>query len=173
MPREIETTVTYLEMRARPHIRSSMPHGKLALIRAETPPVHFYRYLYNTIGHAYFWVNRHVMDDQALLKIIHHDQVHILVLHVNGVPAGFAELDLRKQTAPDLAFLGLMAEFQGQGLGRFLLNAVIETAWMRHPEKLTVQTCTLDHPRALRLYQRNGFTPVRQSHVTLTVPDDF
>ncbi|MEQ9519794.1 MAG: GNAT family N-acetyltransferase [Parvibaculum sp.] len=173
MPREIETTVTHLEMHTRPIVRSSTPHGKLALIRAEAPPAHFFRYLYDTIGHKHFWVSRHVMEDAVLLDIIHDEKVHILVLHVNGVPAGFAELDLRTPSIADLAFFGLIPEFQGRGLGRFLLSSTIETAWMHHPTKLTVQTSTLDHPRALRLYQRSGFTPTRQSHVTLTVPDNF
>ena len=36
----------------RPRCRRTMPKGKIAILRAEHPPVHFYRYLYNTIGRA-------------------------------------------------------------------------------------------------------------------------
>jgi hypothetical protein len=47
-------------------------------------------------------------------------------------------------------------------LGPFLLNCAIDAAWSGGAKKLTVNTCTLDHPKALGLYQRAGFVPVRQ-----------
>lgn len=172
MGRKVNTTVTHLEMHGEPLLRCPVPHGKLALIRAEHPPVHFYRYLYDTIGRDYFWVTRRKLSDQALAQIIQDDRVHIIVLYDNGVPAGFAELDLRRMPVADLAFLGIMPDFLGKGLGRFLLCETIRTAWMHGPEKMTVQTCTMDHPRALPLYQRHGFTPCGQEEVVLEEPDD-
>lgn len=173
MPRNIEMKITHLEMLQRPLIHSTQPRGKLALIRAEMPTVHFYYYLHNTIGRDHYWVNRYVMDEEKLTNIIHDERVHILVLYVNGVPAGFAELDLRTSDIADIAFFGLMRDFRHQGYGRFLLNSVLETAWMHHPQKVTIQTSSLDHPRAVRLYQQNGFVPVGQSTTMLSVPDNF
>ncbi len=170
MVRKVKTTVTHLEMLTDPHLRCPLPVGKTAFIRAETPPVHFYRYLYDTIGQDYFWVNRRALSDEDLLKIIHDDQVYIYVLYMNGAPAGFAELDLRSMPTADLSFLGIMPEFIGRGLGRFLLCETIGLAWMYHPKKLTVQTCTLDHRSALPLYQRNGFTPCGQEEIELIEP---
>ncbi|TIX52655.1 MAG: GNAT family N-acetyltransferase, partial [Mesorhizobium sp.] len=35
-------------------------------------------------------------------------------------------------------------------------------AWSHGPRRVTVQTCTLDHPAALPLYQKLGFAPVAQ-----------
>ena len=40
--------------------------------------------------------------------------------------------------------------------------AAISAAWAHGPKRVTVQTCTLDHPAALPLYQKLGFTPVAQ-----------
>ena len=170
MVRKVKTTITHLEMRADPHLHCPPPLGKTALIRAEQPPVHFYRYLYDTIGRDYFWVNRRTLSDEDLLKIIHDEQVYIYVLYMDGAPAGFAELDLRSMPTADLSFLGIMPEFVGRGLGRFLLCETIALAWIHHPQKLTVQTCTLDHRAALPLYQRNGFTPCGQEEVELVEP---
>ena len=84
------------------------------------------------------------------------------MLYANGVPAGYAELDCRALPVVDLAYFGLMPEFIGRGLGAHLLTAAIENAWRHDPEKLTVNTNNLDHPKALPLYQRLGFRPVRQ-----------
>tara|TARA_R110000868_G_scaffold96110_22_gene264429 strand:+ start:1754 stop:2266 length:513 start_codon:yes stop_codon:yes gene_type:complete len=159
-----KTTITHLDMHAEPRLPTvAKPHGKYALMRAEKPPVHFYRYLYDTIGRDYTWVSRRKLSDEALASIIHHDDVEIYVLWLNGAPAGFTEIDYRMMPDADLCFLGVMPDFIGQGIGRFLLCEAIRLAWSRGPERLTVQTCTLDHPNALRLYQRHGFSAYAQS----------
>jgi hypothetical protein len=50
----------------------------------------------------------------------------------------------------------------GTGLGGVLLKIAIATGWARPGvAKMTVNTCDLDHPRALELYQRHGFHPLR------------
>jgi len=62
--RRLETVVTFLEMKARPAaIPPPQPKGKIALLRALDPPVHFYRYLYDAIGRDYHWVDRKRMSD--------------------------------------------------------------------------------------------------------------
>ena len=49
--RTVETTVTLLEMTTPPAQHVPPPANlKLALMLAERPPVHFYRYLYDIIG---------------------------------------------------------------------------------------------------------------------------
>ncbi|MGB5091951.1 MAG: GNAT family N-acetyltransferase [Parvibaculum sp.] len=162
------TIVTHLEMLSEPRLPPvPKPRGKCALLRLETPPVHFYRYLYETIGKRYVWVNRRRMSDAALASIIHDDRVEIYVLYLNGSPAGFAELDFRHAQRGDLNFLGVMPEFIGQGLGKFLLAETIAIAWSRPIRRLIVQTCTLDHPSALPLYQKFGFSPCGQEVVEL------
>jgi hypothetical protein len=37
---------------------------------------------------------------------------------------------------------------------------VLDRAWTRNPQILQLETCTLDHPAALPLYQEFGFTIV-------------
>ena len=77
----LEVTTTYLEMHARPRKARLPPVGerKLALLRAERPPLHFYRYLYETVGEPWLWFERRVMQDDALTAIIHDERVDIRV----------------------------------------------------------------------------------------------
>jgi GNAT superfamily N-acetyltransferase len=56
----------------------------------------------------------------------------------------------------------MMQHATGLGLGRWFLGAAIEAAWSTGPKQISVQTCTLDHPAALPLYQKLGFSPVGQ-----------
>lgn len=165
-----KTIVTQLELLEPVSARVAAPRGKFLLIRAEKPPLHFYRYLYRIVGEKYFWVTRRNLSDEALAAIIHDPDVEIYQLILNGAPAGFFELDFRQLPQVELSFLGLIPEKVGQGLGRYLLSEAIETAWMRTPTRMIVQTCTLDHPRALALYQRFGFKPYNRLEAEIEEP---
>ena len=173
MPKTLRTTVTFLEMHKKPlALHVAPPLRNYALLRAEKPPLHFYRYLYHMIGRDYAWVNRKRMSDAELSEIIHHELIEIYVLYAGGVPAGYFELDFRDAQNVDLVFFGLMPEFSGIGLSRFLLSQAIALAWRGETKRLQVQTCTLDHPRALPLYQRMGFEPFAQEVAELIPIED-
>jgi GNAT superfamily N-acetyltransferase len=156
----IPMTVTFLEMRSKPAaLPPPQPAGKVAILRAANPPVHFYRYLYDNIGRDYYWVDRQKIDDASLAAVIHTPDVELYVLYVEGCPAGMAELDFRSPNTGLIAYFGLMPEFIGRRLGYFFLYHAVSNAWIRPISNLLVNTCTLDHPRALPLYQRMGFVP--------------
>jgi GNAT superfamily N-acetyltransferase len=162
-------TITYLRMVDGPrpvHITPpAMPH---AIIRAEKPTVSFYRFLYETIGQDWGWTDRKVLDDETLEKILKHKDTEIYVLYVRGVPAGMAELSFMDYPASvDLSYFGIMPEFIGIKLGPYFLNWAIEQSWLRDPDSVTVNTCTLDHQKALPLYQRFGFVPYKQKEILI------
>ncbi len=168
----IPVTITWLEMHAKPNLMVPMPAlrvagGTLAILRAENPPLHWYRYLYRRVGQPHHWNDRLRMADEALAAIIHDPKVEIWVLMVAGAPAGYAELDFRTEGAAELSYFGLLAEFGGRGLGKALLARAIEIAWAKPITRLTVQTNTLDHPRALPLYQKLGFAPFAQEQAII------
>jgi len=162
-PKPIPLTVTYLEMFAEPLLTVPMPAKKLALMKAEKPPVHYSRYLYETVGADYTWVDRQRISDSELAAFTHDDAVETYVLFHDGWPAGYFELDCRHMPDVELAYFGLFPEATGLGLGRYLLAQAIRTAWSHNPERVHVETCTLDHPAALPLYQKMGFAPYKQA----------
>jgi GNAT superfamily N-acetyltransferase len=140
------------------------------LLRVEQPSIAFYRFLYNTVGEEWLWTDRRRMSDQALLAEVAHPEVELYVLYSKGQPAGFVELDRRPKPAISFNYFGLMQDFIGRGLGKYLLSWAVDQAWSYGPEKLIVDTCSLDHPRAIGEYQRAGFQPVRQVHKKMLDP---
>jgi GNAT superfamily N-acetyltransferase len=157
--RYMPMTVTFLQMKAKPLLPPPpLPSGKLAILRAEKPPVHFYRYLYNTIGDTYYWVDRRRLNDTELAELLQSATLDLYVLYVDGSPAGMAEFDYKDTPTGLLAYFGLLPEFVGRGLGAYFLYHAVQNAWLKPISTLLVNTCTLDHPRALPLYQRMGFT---------------
>lgn len=167
----IPVVVTYMEMTAPPTRPSApMPAGKLALLHAENPLVGFYRYLYNTVGEPWFWIDRRRLDDAVLTAIVADPKVEIYVLYCAGVPAAFVELDRRPASDINIAFLGVVPQFTGRGFGPYILSWAVDAAWQHRPRRLTVDTCTLDHPKAFAMYQRAGFVPYRQETKSIDDP---
>ncbi|HEX9447156.1 MAG TPA: GNAT family acetyltransferase [Dongiaceae bacterium] len=169
---KLDVVITYLEMTAPPTRPSiPLPTGNYALLKLENPPVGYYRYLYNMVGEPWFWWERRQMDDATLAPLIQDPEIDIYVLHAGGVPAGYAEFNRKKLPVLGIAYFGLIPDFIGRGLGKYFLNWAVDRAWSYEGvERVTVDTCSLDHPRALSSYQRAGFRPVRQASKRILDP---
>jgi GNAT superfamily N-acetyltransferase len=171
--RSIETIITYLEMTSDPHHFVPPPANlKLVLLKCEQLPLHFYRYLYDAVGGSLHWIDRRSLSDERLSALIHDESIDIFVLYVGGAPAGFFEVDRRKSEEVELKYFGLVPEFRGRGLGKWLLSEAIGCCWQHAPVRVIVDTCTLDSPAALPLYQKMGFTAYARDSKILTLPSE-
>ncbi len=167
----VPMTVTFFEMTAKPSaLPPPQPKGRHAILKAENPSPEFYRFLYDQIGGPYKWVDRKKLTPEALTEIIRHRRNVLYVLYVEGCPAGMAELDLRKDGVANISYFGLMPDFIGKRLGYFFLYHACQNAWAHPISRLTINTCTLDHPRALPLYQRIGFTAYAREERFVELP---
>jgi ribosomal protein S18 acetylase RimI-like enzyme len=172
--RSVETTVTYLKLAARPAHLPPMPMSpRLALMKADQIPLRFYRYLYAAVGESCLWVERHGLSDEALAGKVHREGIEISVLYANGAPAGYYELDFRQPQRTNIVYFGIMPEWTGMKIGPWLLGCAVRDGFARGAAEVLVNTCTLDHPAALPLYQRLGFEPVRQEMRRFSVPEQM
>lgn len=161
-PRLLPVQVTQLEMTGMPARRDPPPAGpRIALMRAVDMPHSFYRFLYREVGKPHHWFQRRDLGDEALAAAIAPEVTEIFVLYVNGCPAGFFELNLtEKPKLVSILYFGLIPDYQGRGLAKYFLSEAVFAAWAHQPEKIGIETNTLDSPKALILYQRAGFSPV-------------
>lgn len=168
----LDYTVTWLEMTQCPSYPwPALPATHPAtLLRAEAPPVWYFLSLYDAVGRDYAWEDMHREDPGKLRAWLDDPAVDLYTLVMKGWPQGFFLLDASAGRETELTYFGLVPEAVGQGLGTYLLRTAVLTAWSRTGiERLTVDTCTLDHPRALQNYQASGFTPVRRETRTRTL----
>ncbi|MEE8437991.1 MAG: GNAT family N-acetyltransferase [Micropepsaceae bacterium] len=171
---EVTATVTYLDMEAfPPGAPPPRPMLNSAILRAYDPPVHFYRYLYDAVGRDYLWTERRSWSDEELATHLMSDKLELYILHIAGVPAGFAELDFSEKKICQLAYFGLTPDFIGRRIGLWFLYQAIELAWARPITRLLVSTCTRDHRKALSTYQRAGFNVHARGEKTIAVPPDM
>ena len=155
-PDKLAMTITSLEMRARPALsgKPGRPSGRAdQAARASASIVRSTPVSARTGCGA---IGRRWSDDH-LASVVQHEAVELWLLHVDGQPAGYAELDGRQPHETELAYFGLLPAYIGRGLGPRLLRFAIEQAWRRAIDRLWVHTCNFDHPAALGLYRRCGF----------------
>lgn len=172
-PRTLTARVTHLEMTS-PAIRAHpVPtRPSVALITAKNIPAAYYAYLYELVGKPHHWEERRNMNEDALGEAINAPECAISVLYADGCPAGFFELDLKEAPKQiELKYLGIAPDYQGLGLGKWFMATAISSAWAHKPERVTLQTNTLDHPAALPLYQKLGFSPVGISEAEILAWD--
>ena len=165
----IPVKTIYLQMTAPAGRNTPPPMEGIEIVRAEKPAVAFYRLLYDAVGRDWHWVDRKLLSDEELGRIIHDDLVEIYVLYVDKVPAGYAELDRRREHEIELAYFGIVPELTGRGLGRYLLDWTVRKAWSYDPQRLWLHTCDLDHAAALPMYLSAGFEVFDQKTVDQVV----
>ena len=161
----VEVTVYYLEMLAHAERNVPAPRDDLVVHHARTPSVPYYRFLYDAVGKEYHWLSRRKLSDNELAAILGNPLNEVHVLHVDGSPAGFAELDRRQLDEIELVQFGLMSDFIGQGLGSWFLQWTLDKAWSYEPKRFWLHTCSLDHPAALPNYKKAGFLQYKETQI--------
>jgi GNAT superfamily N-acetyltransferase len=156
--------VTYLQMFDRPGRSVPPPRDGLIVLHARHPTIAYYRFLYDTVGRDWKWTSRSKLSNDALAAIIHDPRIEVHVLMADGVPAGFAELDRRRDGDIELVQFGLLPEFIGQGLGKYFLQWTVDRACSYAPKRFWLHTCTNDHAAAIPNYLKAGFVIYKEEN---------
>lgn len=164
-------TRTYLRMASQDALRPRRvaPLGT----RVERIPrcgVPRYRELYRDVGGAWHWHDRDAWSDERLAEHLAQEDVSIHVLTVDGITAGYFELQRHDDGDVELVYFGLVERFIGCGLGGYLLTSAVDEAWRLGASMIWLHTCTLDHPAALANYRARGFEPYRSEQYEATLP---
>ena len=165
MGRKLQYVVTFLEMTAPPSgpARPAPEGFRLRWIEDAGPDL--FRELYDGVGADYHWTDLHRVPAAELEDYVRDPETEIhLIEHATGGRAGFFQLDFRDSATEgvaEIAFFGLLPGHRGRGVGGWALDQALRSAWRNGIRRVDVNTCTLDHPAALGLYQRMGFRRVR------------
>jgi GNAT superfamily N-acetyltransferase len=157
-PGKVKLVTWHLEMFQKPEHAAARPRPEdLDIFRVEKPPIHFYRYLYTTVGAPWVWWERRIQSDEAIMADLHDTAFDFFVPYQRGVPVGMMELNGREFPEVQLNYFGLIPERCGLGIGGYLLDWMADEVFARGATRFWVHTCSLDSPRALPAYQRAGF----------------
>ena len=115
------------------------------------------KFFYKNIGKNHHWVDRLVWTEKQWINYVSDKNVKTYVLKNKKDLAGYFELILhREKNEVEIAYLGLLKEYQNKKLGSYLLSAAIKNSFLDNPKRVWVHTCSLDHKNALSNYVARG-----------------
>ena len=115
------------------------------------------KFFYKNIGKKHHWVDRLVWTEKQWIDYVSNKNVKTYVLKNLNEFAGYFELNLHPEKGEvEIAYLGLLEEYQNKNLGSYLLSKAIKNSFLDNPKRVWVHTCSLDHKNALNNYISRG-----------------
>ena len=122
-------------------------------------PVNFQlnKFFYKNIGNKHRWVDRLIWSEQQWIDYVSSSKVKTYVLKNKEDLAGFFELIFHIETKEvEIAYFGILEEYQNKRLGSFLLSEAIKKSFQENINRVWLHTCSLDHKNALKNYLARG-----------------
>lgn len=168
-PRSVVTT--WLELGRPADLRppAALPTG-LTVAPVPVPSPELNRFFYVHVGHEWCWVDRLGWSRDQWLERLSTPGYQTLIISVEGIPAGYAELAQAADGAVEISYFGLLPQWTGRGLGAAALTLVVQYAWTLGATRIVLDTCSLDHPNAIRNYEARGFRVVKTEERVKEVP---
>ena len=120
-------------------------------------PVNFQinRFFYKNVGKRHHWVDRLIWSEKQWIDYVSSKKIRTYILKYKNDLAGYFELILHENEI-EIAYLGLLEEYQNKKLGSYLLSSAIKNSFIEKPNRVWVHTCSLDHKNALNNYLSRG-----------------
>ena len=137
------------------------------LIETLTPPIGYTVYFLNPPNfqlNKFFYKN--IGKDHQWIDYVSSEKVKTYILKKNEDICGYFELIFHNEKNEfEIAYFGLLQEYQNKKLGSFLLSFAIKKCFEQKINRVWVHTCSLDHDNALNNYLSRGMKIFKQETV--------
>ena len=153
-----EVQRNYLEINSIQNLNKVIePDGDYSLSLLEPINFQLNKFFYKNIGKKHKWIDRLIWTETQWIDYVSNKNVKTYVFKFKNDLAGFFELishDEKKEV--EIAYFGLLEEFQNKKLGSYLLFKAIQKSFKGDTNRVWVHTCSLDHKNALNNYIARG-----------------
>ena len=133
------------------------PQEEYSLNLLEPQNFQLNKFFYKNIGKKHKWIDRLVWTENQWMDYVSSEKVKTYVLKYKGDLAGFFELIFHSEKNEiEIAYFGILEEFQNKKLGSYLLSQAIQQSFKSDINRVWVHTCSLDHKNALNNYIARG-----------------
>ena len=133
-------------------------------------PINFQlnKFFYKNIGKKHKWVDRLVWTETQWIDYVSNSKVETYIFKYKDNLAGFFELisHIEKKEV-EIAYFGLLEEFQNKKLGSYLLSEAIKKSFKSSTHRVWLHTCSLDHKNALSNYISRGMKIFKSETITI------
>ena len=122
-------------------------------------PINFQlnKFFYKNIGKNHKWIDRLSWTEEKWINYVSSKNVQTFVCKNKDDLVGFFELIFHpEKNETEIAYLGILEEYQNKKLGSYLLSEAIQKSFENKVKRVWVHTCTLDHKNALNNYISRG-----------------
>ena len=136
---------------------SSNGFDKYSLKFLDKPDFQLNKFFYRNVGKKHHWVDRLGWSEKQWVNYTFDEKVKTYVLKKDVDFVGYFELIFHRDlNEVEIAYLGLLEEYQNKRLGSYLLTCAIKKSFLDNPKRVWVHTCSLDHKNALNNYIARG-----------------
>jgi len=115
------------------------------------------KFFYKNVGKKHQWVDRLIWTDNQWIDYVSSKNVKTYIFKKKDDLAGFFELISHEEKKEiEIAYFGLLEEFQNKNLGSFLFSEAIKKSFSNNVNRVWLHTCSLDHENALNNYIARG-----------------
>ena len=153
-----EVKRNYLEINSIEDLnKGTDPQDEYSLNLLELKNFQLNKFFYKNIGKKHKWIDRLVWTENQWIDYVSSEKVKTYVLKYKEDLAGFFELIFHSEKNEiEIAYFGILEEFQNKKLGSYLLSQAIQKSFKRDINRVWVHTCSLDHKNALNNYIARG-----------------
>ena len=122
-------------------------------------PINFQlnKFFYKNIGQNHKWVDRLIWNEQQWIDYVSSEKVKTYILKNKDDLVGFFELIFHfEKKEVEIAYFGILEEYQNKKLGSFLLSQAIKKSFDENINRVWLHTCSFDHKNALSNYISRG-----------------
>ena len=122
-------------------------------------PINFQlnKFFYKNIGKKHRWIDRLVWAESQWIDYVSNNKVKTYIFKYKEELVGFFELIFHfEKKEVEIAYFGILEEFQNKKLGSYLLTQAIKKSFVGNVNRVWVHTCSLDHKNALNNYLSRG-----------------
>ena len=153
-----EVQRNYLEINSLNDLKEGyQPSGDFSLDLLDPINFQLNKFFYKNIGKKHKWIDRLVWTETQWIDYVSSEKVKTYVFKFKDNLAGFFELIFHSEKKEvEIAYFGLLEEFQNKKLGSYLLSKAIQKSFKENTNRVWVHTCSLDHKNALNNYISRG-----------------
>ena len=153
-----EVNRNYLEINSiKDLIKVDEPNGDYSLNLLEPTNFQLNKFFYKNIGKKHKWIDRLVWTETQWIDYVSSEKVETYIFKHKDDLVGFFELiSHNEKKEVEIAYFGLLEEFQNKKLGSYLLSEAIKKSFKENIDRVWLHTCSLDHKNALSNYIARG-----------------
>tara|TARA_X000000368_G_scaffold374379_1_gene326027 strand:- start:1398 stop:1901 length:504 start_codon:yes stop_codon:yes gene_type:complete len=159
----------YLEINSLTDLKdSNISQKDLSITLVQPVDFQLNKFFYKNVGKKHQWVDRLIWTEKQWIEYTSDEKVKTYVLKNKNDLAGYFELITHSdKNEVEIAYLGLLEEYQNRKLGSYLLSSAIKNSFLNYPNRVWVHTCSLDHKNALNNYTSRGMKIFKKETITV------